>query len=94
MPIEQLVAHLATKGLIRFRKGFPEEGRSLYRQAIAVAHRNKDKREAIALLYLTLEELRIRSALAESTKSEALTQSTSLTDPIDLMLVDRVRTTP
>lgn len=53
------VTYLATKGLILYRSGDPETGRTLYREALEEARRRRDKkREVWALLHFAREEFR------------------------------------
>ncbi|MEC4890778.1 MAG: hypothetical protein RI101_12035 [Nitrospira sp.] len=63
--------YLATKGLLRFRSGAPEEGRSLYQMAIIEARNRKDLRSVVrALLHLAREERRQDPKTAEALVSE------------------------
>lgn len=62
----------ATEGLIRFRKGYPKEGRVLYRRAIDLAMENKEPGLALrALVFLTREEINARTAVAVQTLEQA-----------------------
>lgn len=52
-----LIAYVATWGLIHFRQGLTEQGRTLYIAAIARAHKERSiEDEALATLYLAREE--------------------------------------
>jgi tetratricopeptide (TPR) repeat protein len=62
--IEELVFS-ATRGLLAFRSGAPDEGRALYREAISAA-RDPGLR-AVAAIELALEELRGRTPFAAET---------------------------
>jgi len=65
--------YLATKGLIKFRQGLPDEGRCLYRAGIAEAKSRKDTLLAVwALLYFAREEYRSDPVRAEELTREAL----------------------
>lgn len=54
----QRAAHLATRWLLAYRLGSPEEGRARYSQAIAVA-RSRPDMQAMAAIMMAREELRI-----------------------------------
>lgn len=65
--------YLATKGLIQFRLGLPEEGRRLYRAAISEANSTKDTQAAVwALLHFAREEFRCDPSRAQELIREAL----------------------
>ncbi|HVA48047.1 MAG TPA: hypothetical protein VNH11_16880 [Pirellulales bacterium] len=67
------VAYIATKGLIAFRADSPELGRVLYLEAISLARAIRDtNREAIAKVYLAMEEARNGSPGAGDRCREAI----------------------
>jgi tetratricopeptide (TPR) repeat protein len=78
----------ATKGLIMYRKGDPNEGRNYYQTAIQMASDLKDKdRRARAAIYLAREEKLCKSPLAETAMTFAREASEGLADPeIDILL--------
>lgn len=62
----EMAALKATRGLIAFRLGRADEGRSHYREAIALARMHRLQRhEAIAMIMLALEEIRSGDAEGE-----------------------------
>ncbi len=72
------IAYLATKGLVAFRSGLPETGRSLYDEAIRMARvKHDDGRRIIARIYLALEESRIGSDNAGGLRQEAIRLASS-----------------
>lgn len=86
---EKRVVWLATRGLLAYRAGKPQEGKSSYLEAIAETERGQDvRRRALALSFLALEELRLSTPEAEAYRRRALSL-TSL--PLDLQpLIRRV----
>jgi len=81
----------ATNGLIAFRSGDPEAGRVLYRAAIDLGNRIGNGSQKIARIYYALEELRIQSAEAETTRLHALNEATTLTEHWQVALVERLK---
>lgn len=62
----------ATEGLIRFRKGLPDEGRALYKRAIKLAEENNEPGYALrALIYLAREEINAGTILGPKTLENA-----------------------
>ncbi len=62
MTVNQRIVLPATEGLIKFRLGFHQEGRALYRKAIEIAKENNSPSMAFrALLYLAREEILART---------------------------------
>jgi tetratricopeptide (TPR) repeat protein len=63
--IQESIVITATEGLIRFRKGFPDEGRVLYRRAMDIARENKESSYVMrAFVYLAREEVYAKTPLA------------------------------
>ena len=59
-PDQELISGFATRGLLAFRRGFPESGRRLYEQAIELARAMRQRpQEAMALVMLAREELSV-----------------------------------
>jgi tetratricopeptide (TPR) repeat protein len=87
----QRIAFLATSGLIEFRSGRAAQGRSLYRSAIDLGRRLQDKKEAIARIYYAMEEVRVRSADAETICREAIEHARALREPADVALVEKLK---
>ena len=86
----QVVWH-ATKGLIMYRKGYPDLGREYYTQAIKMANDLRDKGlRARAAIYLAREEKLCKSSLAESALAFAIDFSKGLPDPEIEILLKRV----
>jgi tetratricopeptide (TPR) repeat protein len=84
---------LATQGLIYFRRGFPDEGRSLYLQAIEVARKNQNNNyNAIAAINLAREELLAESPSATEALRRAEKESADFPSKDVLMLLDRLKT--
>lgn len=82
---------LATSGLLQYRVGNIEEARQLYRAAIDDAHRQRDrKKRALALLFQTLEELRLDATAAQSLRAEALDAASAVPDADVQEVVRRV----
>lgn len=64
---------LATKGLIQFRLGFPDAGRSLYSMAVVEAREKRDIRAAVwALIHFAGEEFRFDPIKGERLIQEAV----------------------
>lgn len=62
---EERVLITATEGLIKFRKGFPDEGRALYHRAIELAKENKEPGYAVrGLIFLAREEINSQTEAA------------------------------
>lgn len=81
---------LATRGLLEFRKGNPEVGRVLYRDALEVARSNKSLR-ALAILHLAKEELRLDQAIGSACLKEAEIEMEGETDPAKIYLLERLK---
>jgi tetratricopeptide (TPR) repeat protein len=80
---------VATVGLLKFRQGDVDEGRSLYLLAVQEAREmGDDVRAARALLYLAREEVTAKSATAQETVTDALVAS----EKVDASDVRFVRT--
>jgi tetratricopeptide (TPR) repeat protein len=76
------IAMTATKGLLRFRRGFDVEGRALYRAAIENAKKHRLHRAtAIASIYLAREEVLSKSVEAKKAQELALHETQNVTDP-------------
>lgn len=85
------IVWLATSGLLQYRVGNIEGARQLYRAAIDDAHRQQDrKRRALALLFQTLEELRLGATAAQSLRAEALDAASAVPDADVQEVVKRV----
>lgn len=83
---------LATEGLILFRKGQPDEGRKLYREAMDKASESSLLRHlGRAALYLAREETLARTPFALSALKEALHLTSTIADPDFRVLRDRMR---
>ena len=79
--------HLATQGLIAFRRGNFEAGRKLYLRAIEQAHVSGDKRlTAFASIYYAFEVLRAHTADADTTVATALERAAAA-ESADLRLL-------
>lgn len=75
------VAVLATRGLIRFRRGFPDVGRTLYLEAIEKARKLALKKyKAIAAIYLAREEILANSDHSAEAVKRAFAESKSVKD--------------
>jgi tetratricopeptide (TPR) repeat protein len=81
----------ATAGLIAYRSGLPDLGRSLYRSATAAGDRLGDVTATIARIHFALEEVRLGSADAEATVKEALSAAAKLTEPAYRPVVDQLK---
>lgn len=80
----------ATEGLIRFRKGFLDEGRALYRRAIDVANQNGEPGNALrALVFLAREEINARTELATQTLEKAEKEAKNFHQTQELIVVLR-----
>lgn len=80
---------LATKGLLLFRKGFPQAGRELYLDAIELAERKLNRPYAtMAALYLAIEEIRADS----QTKSQSFHDAVQLASETDEPFVGYLHT--
>lgn len=91
---QERIVLTATEGLIRFRSGFPDEGRALYRRAINMAQENQEPGYALrALLFLAREEIHTRTQFAAQTleKAEKEAKSFHLTQEVKV-LFQRLRT--
>jgi tetratricopeptide (TPR) repeat protein len=81
----------ATSGLVAFRSGDAQTGRILYNSAVNQAKRLRNKSEYVARIYYALEELPLGSAGAEALRQQAIDGSTVLSEPNELVLVERLR---
>jgi Flp pilus assembly protein TadD len=68
----QRIIFTATRGLIAFRAGQPELGRTFYDLAVQLAVDAKEPLEIPARIYYALEELRHRAPIAEQLRQKAL----------------------
>ena len=84
------IVFLATSGLIKFRDGDAESGRRLYQVAIAEAEKQRDSREAMARLYLALEEIRSNSNNAAQLRHEALSVAKRYDDHVITTVAKRL----
>jgi tetratricopeptide (TPR) repeat protein len=65
LTVQERIIITATEGLIRFRKGFHDEGRALYKRAIDLAEDNKERSYVLrGLVFLAREEIHARTAFA------------------------------
>ncbi len=72
LSVEENVALTATEGLIEYRSGNPERGRSMYQQTIKLASEHKLTSHYLrALLHFAREEVRIQSPGAERLARES-----------------------
>jgi tetratricopeptide (TPR) repeat protein len=68
LPIGEKITTTATDGLIKFRKGFHQEGRQLYQNAIKIAQDNNEPGYALrALAFLAREEITAKTEYARKT---------------------------
>jgi tetratricopeptide (TPR) repeat protein len=81
----------ATMGLVAFRSYDVDKGRALYKSAVSRAKRLGDKREHTARIYWAFEELRRNSDDAEVIRQQAINESTVLTDPTEIVLIERLK---
>lgn len=82
---------LATSGLVLFRKGQADEGRTLYREAMEKAsQRSLDRHRGRAALYLAREEILARTPFALTTLKEALALTSKIGDPDFQVLRERL----
>ena len=87
----QAATILATRGLVAFRDGSPEEGRSHYREAIERFRKLKDRdRVAMATLFLAREELEAGLPQAGTTFKEAAVLARRLGTPESVTLAERI----
>jgi tetratricopeptide (TPR) repeat protein len=87
--IHERIVITATEGLIRFRKGFQDEGRALYRRAIDLANKNNEPGYALrGLVFLAREEIYARTELAIQTLENAERESRNfhLTQEVNILL--------
>lgn len=79
---------VATQGLLRFRRGAPDEGARLYEEAAAMARRSAlPHRAVIAQLYLARELLRQNDQRAKAVLVQALDEARTFNTPeVDLAL--------
>lgn len=79
---------IATKGLLMYRRGLPDEGRRLYLEAIDKASQEQFKRQkTIAAIFFAREEMRSKSSYATKAKQMALEEAKTLHSPdIEVML--------
>jgi len=69
---------LATAGLLRYRRGDIDEGRTLYHSAIALAKKTEDRRAiALASIFLAREEVLSRSPTATATLRDVASARTT-----------------
>ena len=81
----------ATRGLIEYRLGFANAGRTYYRLALSLAQNEHDpKPQAVARIHLALEALRPGESDAEVLRSQALEAGKSLKENWCKVLVDRL----
>ncbi len=86
--LELQIALSATAGLIKFRKGLVEEGRSKYRHAIELARGSMNKfQRLLAASFLLREEVRIDSKEVEATLDFIVRESKGH-NPKDLIVID------
>jgi tetratricopeptide (TPR) repeat protein len=86
------IAATATKGLILFRLGSPDLGRTLYREAIDQCDSAEfDRTRASALLHLAVEEANARTAFALDTAREALDAFATRSQPDLAPMADMLR---
>ena len=88
------VVLLATQGLLRYRQGFPEEGRALYLQAIEKANgESLFIHRIIAALNFAREELLSNSPEALTVKEKAVKEARNFFHPSITALIERLENT-
>jgi hypothetical protein len=91
IPERQKACLLATSGLLNFKKGRLEEGRSLYIKSIELCKRINDLNLATkASLHLALAELEAKSPEAETFARQALAMSQNSSPPDILTLREQI----
>jgi tetratricopeptide (TPR) repeat protein len=86
---------LATRGLVAFREGRPDEGRAQYRTATEMLRRHRHhQREALAMLLWAREELFSNSDLARDVRAEALAIAADVTAPEVRLWAERLMVRP
>jgi Flp pilus assembly protein TadD len=79
---EQEIVLMATEGVIQFRSGDPEGGRTKYREAMDVARAKKLPSLLVrAAIHLAREELRCNASTAQEAISEATALASKSNDP-------------
>jgi tetratricopeptide (TPR) repeat protein len=92
LSLDNQINLLATKGLLLFREGDPDKGRSLYREAIDKAYRGSlPEHLGRALLYLAREEMLAKTQFSLTTLKEALDVTSKISDPDFQVLRERLR---
>lgn len=86
------VPYLATSGLVAYRAGRVEEGRSLYRNAIAVARAEPDFKQALAMVWLHFahEESRAGGSERDDILRQARNNARGMQGPDVRALLERV----
>lgn len=94
LTVQERIVITATEGLIRFRKGFQDQGRELYRRAIDLAQENKEPSNALrALVFLAREEIYAQTELATATLENAEREAKNFLPTQELnVMFDRLRT--
>lgn len=78
----ELVAITATQGLLLFRRGYADEGRLFYRQAIAAAKKHGFKKSvAVGSIYLAREEARLNTDEARRSIEVAFDEAQKVKEP-------------
>ena len=81
----------ATTGLLRFRRGDPDNGREWYMKAIQLAREAKDPvLQARAAMFLAQEEVRARTTAIQEAVTRALSYAASVTYPDLELQVNRL----
>lgn len=89
---QQAICLTATDGLIEFRRGHPNRGRQLYRQAIGMAAtQGLDDVGAIAKIYHAVEEIRIGSSDCAAIENEAKEAAKKLSGPFRSVFSEKLR---
>lgn len=68
---EEKIVHVATLGMIAFRRGDPDAGRRHYLECIFAATLNDSKKAAVAAMYRAEQEIRIGSDYADQAVADA-----------------------
>jgi tetratricopeptide (TPR) repeat protein len=93
LDLEGRIVTTATQGLIRFRQGHLDEGRTLYMKSIELASTNDKKAYVMrALLFLAREEILARTPLATKALEAAEAEASKFQPNVELrMLLPRLK---
>jgi len=89
---QQEICLTATRGLVEFRLGRPEQGRALYQRAINMANSDTLRQlRYVATIYHAIEELRIGSRVALTRQKEGLDAAAKLPEELRAIFVEKLR---